>query len=66
MANPDKIIIINEIAFWIRGIDYSGSQNYAIDRAIEKFNDYIEETKKIAEFPEEIDDLIKTIRVYDI
>ena len=64
MGNPDLIIIINkEKVIEILGKDYDIRAD-AIRMAMNKFAIYIYKLKKIAAYPEEINDEIFKIEVY--
>lgn len=68
MGNPDLIIIINGIkVIKINGNEYSGYfYDEAIKLAIERHRQDIKDILKIADFPEQIDDTIKKIEVFEI
>ncbi len=67
MGNPDLIIIINGIAFLIKGVDYD-TQNEAVLKIIKKFEENWEKVRAIAR-PEELIkgfENIKEIKVYEL
>jgi len=67
MGNSDLAIIINGLAFIIRGNDYNLATE-ALMKAIEKFKNYWEEARKTADKPEELRDMseIENINIYVI
>lgn len=64
MGNSDLIIIINDNeTFLIKGVDYNNREE-AIKKAIDLFIQRILDVKKIADFPEQIEERIDLIRVF--
>ncbi|MFA4871343.1 MAG: hypothetical protein WC623_24305 [Pedobacter sp.] len=68
MGNPDLAIIINgDKAILVLGKDYHGKwYNMAIEIAMGRYQKYVDELKKIADFPEQIDDCIRKIEVFEV
>ena len=68
MDNPDLIIIINgEKVIKILGSEYNANYyDNAIKKAIDKYRKYIFKLKEIADLPEEIDNCIRKIEVYEL
>ena len=67
MGNADLIIIINGYkVFEIMGTEYEGNgYDEVIKMVIEKFNQHINEMKELADKPEEIDEVVKKIEVFE-
>ena len=64
MGNEDLIIVINnEVVIIILGKDYD-NRNDAIKMAIDKWVKQQEHTKKICDFPEEINNEVQSVKVY--
>ncbi len=67
MGNPNLVIIFNnELSFIVLGTDYI-DRNEAIRIGILKYNEYVSELFRIADYPDELPDYeIKSINVYPI
>ena len=65
MGNSDLIIIVNGMAYLILGRNYR-DRNEAVRSVINHWEAERVHTKKICDFPEQIDTEIKTIQVIEI
>ena len=69
MGNPDLIIIINDYkVIEVLGTEYD-IYNHLYDEAIKiamrKFGDFVEQNRKEAEKPEEVEDWVRKIEVFE-
>lgn len=67
MSQLDLVIIINNLGILVKGTDY-GKRNEAVLKAIKRFELELEETKKVADKPNELigAEEIREIRVVEI
>lgn len=65
MGNLDLIFIINEFAFLVRGKEYDNRSD-AIEIATRKWLCFVQNVRNDADFPEEIEGEIKSIKIYEI
>ncbi len=68
MGNPDIVVIINgEIAYLVKGTEYSGVwYDEAISLAIKRHREHIYDLQKGADNPEELDEPITKIEVVEL
>ena len=66
MGEPDLVVVINDDrAFIIKSSDYRDANN-AIELAMQKWHEWINGIKAIADSPDEISDWISSISVYEV
>jgi len=70
MGNPDLVVIINgKETILIKGTEYTGfgaefDEVFLV--AIVRHREYIKKLKSIADFPDQIDDRIRKIEIFEI
>ena len=64
MGNPDLVIIINQIVFYMNGTEYE-NRNEAIKKSIDGWQRYMENLKATADKPSELFFDITEIKIYE-